>query len=42
MKLEFSGQIFEKKEYLQILNFMKIRQVEAELSHADVQTDRRT
>jgi len=35
MKLEFSRQIFEK-----ILNFMKIRQVIAELFHADTRIDR--
>jgi len=40
MKLEFSLQIFEKKNP-QISNFMKIRPVGAELFHADGQTWRR-
>ena len=35
-KLEFSRQIFEKN--IKIQNFMKIRQVVAELFHADGQT----
>jgi hypothetical protein len=38
MKHEFSRKVFEKK--FQILKFMKIRPVEAELLHADGQTDR--
>jgi hypothetical protein len=38
MKLEFSGQILEKK--LQMSNLMKIRQVGAELFQADNQEDR--
>jgi hypothetical protein len=37
MKTEFSSQIFEKT---QILNLIKIRPVEDEMSHADAQTDR--
>jgi len=37
MKLEYSRQIFEKN--LQISNFMEIHPVEAELFHADRQTD---
>ena len=37
MKLEFSGQSFEKKTL--ISNLMKIRQVGAELLRADRQTD---
>ena len=37
MKLEFSGQIFEKA---QIPNFMKVRPVGADLFHVDVQTHR--
>ena len=40
MKLEFSGQIFEKNT--QLSNFTKIRPVEAELFHEDRQTDRQT
>jgi hypothetical protein len=36
MKLEFSGQIFKINP--QILNFIKIRPVEAELFHADKRT----
>jgi hypothetical protein len=36
MKLEFSGQIFEK---ILVPNFMKIRSVEAELFNADRLTD---
>jgi hypothetical protein len=39
MKLEFSGQIFEKK-HNQIPNVMKSRPVAAELFHADRRTDR--
>jgi hypothetical protein len=39
MKLEFSRQIFEKKKKAQILHFIKIRPVEAELFHADGRTD---
>jgi hypothetical protein len=40
MKLEFSQQIFEKKKKKDsIPNFIKIRPVEAELFHADGQTD---
>jgi hypothetical protein len=39
MKLEFSRHIFEKAKKS---NFMKIRLVEAELFHADGQTDRQT
>jgi hypothetical protein len=35
MKLEFSRQTFEKYS-----NFMKIRPVEAEVSHADRRTDK--
>jgi len=38
MKLEFSQQIFEKKNPSQTSNLMKIRQVGAELFHADGQT----
>jgi len=38
MKLGFSLQIFDS----QILNFMKIRPVEAVLFHAGGRTDRRT
>ena len=38
MKLEFSRQIFEKKN-TQISNFMKIRPLAAELFHAGRQTD---
>jgi len=38
IKLEFSGQIFEKKN-IQITNFIKIRTVGAELFHADGRTD---
>ena len=34
MKLEFSRQVFEKKN-TQVSNFMKIRPVAAELFHAD-------
>jgi hypothetical protein len=37
MKVEFSGQIFEKTT--QILNFTKIRPVGAELFYADGRTD---
>jgi hypothetical protein len=37
IKCEFSGPIFGKKN-TQISNFMKIRPVEVELFHADVQT----
>jgi hypothetical protein len=37
MKLEFSGQIFEKNT--QISNFMKIHRVGAEFFHADGQID---
>ena len=37
IKIEFSRQILEKN--LQISNLMKIRQVGAELFHADGQTD---
>jgi len=37
MKLEFSQQIFEKNA--QIPNFMKILPLEAELFHAERQTD---
>jgi len=40
IKLEFSQHIFEKNP--QIPNFIKIRLVEAELFHADRDTDRRT
>ena len=40
MKLEFPRQIFEKK--IQILRFIKIRPVRAELFYADGRTDRRT
>jgi len=36
MKVEFSGQVFEK---YWIRNFMKIRPVGAELFHADKRTD---
>ena len=39
MKLEFSRQSFEK---VHILNFMQIRPVRVELSHADGRTDRQT
>jgi hypothetical protein len=39
MKLEFSGQISEKKKKAQILSFIKIRPVGSELFHADGQTD---
>ena len=39
VKLEFSREIFEK--ITQILSFMKIRRVEAELLHEDGQTDGR-
>jgi hypothetical protein len=38
IKLEFSRQIFEKKNNTQISNFMKIRPMVAELFHADGQT----
>ena len=38
MKLEFSGQIFEKRT--KTSNLMKIRPVDAELFHADGRTDR--
>ena len=41
IKLEFSQQIFEKKK-TQIFSFIQLRPVEAELSHADGRTDRRT
>jgi hypothetical protein len=41
MKLEFSRQIFERKN-AQISNFMKIRLVGAGLFHANGQTDERT
>jgi hypothetical protein len=37
--LEFSGQVFEKKKSIQILNFVKICPVGAELFHADGRTD---
>jgi hypothetical protein len=37
MKTEFSQQIFEKT---QVSCLIKIRPVEAEMSHADAQTDR--
>jgi len=37
MKLEFYGQIFEKK-IPRVPNFMKIRSVEAEIFYADGQT----
>ena len=40
MKLEFSRQISKKKK-LQISSFIKIRQLGAELFHADGQTWRR-
>jgi hypothetical protein len=35
MKLEISGQIFEKKKKIQMSNFMKISPVGTELFHAD-------
>jgi len=38
MKLEFSGQIFEKN--IKILNFMKILPMGAEVFSADIQTHR--
>jgi hypothetical protein len=40
MELEFAQQVFEK--YWNILNFMKIRPVGAELFHEDRQTDNQT
>ena len=40
LNLSFLRQFFSKNT--QILNFMKIRPVEAELIHADVQTDGQT
>ena len=40
MKLEFSLQIFEKKNH--IPDFMKTRLVEAELFHVEGRTDRQT
>jgi hypothetical protein len=40
MKIEFSGQVFIKNT--QTSNLLKIRQVGAELFHADGQTDKRT
>jgi len=39
MELEYSRQIFKKKN--QILNFMNIRPVGADLYHSDGQADRR-
>jgi len=39
MKLEISGQVFEKDSNS---NFMKIRPVRAEMFHADGKTDRQT
>jgi hypothetical protein len=38
MKVEFSGQILEKKKNLQLLNFMKTRPVGAELFHTGKET----
>ena len=39
MKLEFSGQIFEKRKKAKISSFVKIRPVRSELFHADARTD---
>ena len=40
MKLEFSQHFFKKN--IEILNFIKVRPVGAEVFHEDGQTDRRT
>jgi len=40
MKLEFSGQILEKKKKKQISNSIKIRPAGTELFHADRRTDK--
>jgi len=42
MKLEFPRQILGEKKTTHISNFMKIRPMEGELSHADGQKDGHT